>query len=341
MAVLEVQKPVEVLTYGGGSMGALYSFILARNSIRPVNITIKCRGNYSQVLASGYTITSDLLGTHNFRPHRVVRHTSELLSPNPVTEYDYIFVSTKATIPGGKVDIPPSLVTPGKTSIVLLQNGVGIEEPYKVAFPDTPIISVICYVSVLQPSPSEIRHVGSVDMVVCGLYPPPPPTPTTAKETSDMEKLTHLTEIWSDGGCNAIVAPNIISERWRKTVWNGCWNVICVLTGLDTHSVIESSKYSEELVKSVTLEIVRTARRVLGIDGVDGNEIPGIDEDLKKTWDVEERVGMNLSLAAQTVPITPSMLQDARKGIEMEVEVLCGNIVREAQKHGVDTPILT
>ena len=36
------------------------------------------------------------------------------------------------------------------TAVVLLQNGVGVEQPYRVAFPKNPIISAVEYVSASQ-----------------------------------------------------------------------------------------------------------------------------------------------------------------------------------------------
>ena len=54
-----------------------------------------------------------------------------------------------------------SLIAPligPKTCIVLIQNGVGVEAPYRSRFPDNPIISAVTVVSAEQISPGTIRQ---------------------------------------------------------------------------------------------------------------------------------------------------------------------------------------
>lgn len=49
------------------------------------------------------------------------------------------------------------LVKPG-ASIVLIQNGVGVEEPHRERFPDTPILSAVTVVSAEQTSPGTVKQ---------------------------------------------------------------------------------------------------------------------------------------------------------------------------------------
>jgi len=117
------------------------------------------------------------------------------------------------------------------------------------------------------------------------------------------------------------VHKDIRCERWRKVAWNGSWNTICAATGLDTQSFIKSSPEAKELVVNLLREIVVTAEAL----GVKMDPIDSL---------IEDHVGWTL----KAPPIVPSMLQDAQKGAQMEVEVLCGNIWRAAEKVGVETP---
>lgn len=48
------------------------------------------------------------------------------------------------------------VMTQNKTIIVLIQNGVGIEQPYRTRFPDTPILSAVTIVSAEQVEPGVI-----------------------------------------------------------------------------------------------------------------------------------------------------------------------------------------
>jgi len=323
-------------------MGALYSWIISRGT-RPVNFTVACRSNYSTVKSSGFTIDSFLFGPGQFRPQRVIHDTTALACPNDpaksIIEYDFVFVCTKAS---GKVDFPAHIITPGKTAIVIFQNGINVEVPYKEAFPSNPVISAVLYVICGQPEPGKIVHVGNVDLVKLGLYPDLPGGEPTHPS------LQLLIDLLQGGGCNACAVPHIQSDRWHKTVgWSGCWNVLCAVSGLDTHSFLASSPEAREAVRILSQELATVAQRALGVVCADGqlaSEGEGegkVPKELLELWgDGEAIVERNIKMAEMTVPVTPSMLQDARKGVEMEVEALCGEVVRVGKRLGVETPVL-
>lgn len=323
------------------AMGALYSWIISLGP-RPVNFTMACRSNYSVVKSSGFTISSSIFGPGQFRPQKVIRDVFELACPNDPTksivEYDLVLVCTKSS---GKVDIPAHIVTPGKTAIVLFQNGINIEAPYKEAFPSNPVISAVLYVSCGQPEPGKIVHVGNIDIVKLGEYPDPPAGEPTHPS------LQLIADLLQGGGCNATAVPHIQSYRWLKTVWNGCWNVLCAVSGLDTHAFLASSPRARGAVQVLSQELVAVAKRALGVVGADGqlaSEGEGegkVSKEVLELWcDGALIMGWNITVAERQVPITPSMLQDARKGVEMEVEAFCGEVVRTGERLGVEMPVL-
>ena len=71
--------------------------------------------------------------------------------------WDYIVVSLKV-LPDVSDDsaLLAPVVTENKTTIVLIQNGIGIEQPYRSRFPSTPILSAVTIVSVEQVEPGVI-----------------------------------------------------------------------------------------------------------------------------------------------------------------------------------------
>jgi ketopantoate reductase len=72
--------------------------------------------------------------------------------------WDFIIVTTKA-LPDRSDDsalIAP-LVGP-RSCIVLIQNGVGVEEPYRARFPTTPIVSAVTVISAEQTAPGTVRQ---------------------------------------------------------------------------------------------------------------------------------------------------------------------------------------
>ncbi|KAG0638959.1 2-dehydropantoate 2-reductase [Tuber brumale] len=309
----EKKKEIHVLVFGGGSVGAIYSYLLSISTHARVHTAIVCRSNYPTVSTAGFTLRTTLWGDHTFRPAKVYSSLDEI---EDSSVYDYVLDTTKSlpgTFAGGK---PPltALSLPETTPIILIQNGVDDvgEPPYRLAFPGNPIVSGVLYIIASQPTPGEIRQEGKVNDLHIG-----PDHPLPEKE---QEKIQFFGDVLG-ASCKVTVCRDIRYERWRKAAWNGSWNTVCAATGLDTQCLIKSSPEAKELVINLLQEIVATAEAV----GIEMDPIDSLIEDL---------VGWTL----KAPPITPSMLQDARKGAQMEVEVLCGNIWRAAEKAGVKTP---
>lgn len=227
--------------------------------------------------------------------------------------FDYIIVTTKA-IPttNGEKPVLAEFPIQKNVPIVLIQNGIDIEEPYRVAFPDNPIISGVAYITVSQPSPSHILHVGTFVSLILGLFDRP--------NTADKEKMDYLVELFNSAKLSTTAQDDIQTERWNKLGWNGSYNVICAITGLDTTTYLATSPEAVELIREVIREISRTANAT----GAQVNE--------------EALVSKYIDWTYAGPPIIPSMLQDARNGVPMEIEVLCGNVWRIAEKLGVETP---
>jgi hypothetical protein len=109
-----------VLLFGAGSVGAVYLWLLSRVA----DTTAVCRSNYDVVSKDGFIINSSIFGQDiHFKP-RVVRNCEEAVSVAAGAIYDYIVVCSKA-IPGIVPKLIAPAVTPKKTAIVLIQNGVG------------------------------------------------------------------------------------------------------------------------------------------------------------------------------------------------------------------------
>lgn len=283
--------------------------MLSTSPLANVEITIICRGNYATVSETGYTLTTKLWGNHIFRPHHVASSPSELDGKS----FDYVIVTTKAipTTDGQKLPLAEFPIQKD-VPIILIQNGIGIEEPYRAAFPENPIISGVAYITVSQPSPSHILHVGDFIRLVFGLFD----RPTTANK----EKMNYFVELFNSVQFPAEANDDIQTERWNKLAWNGSYNVICAITGLDTATYLGTSPEAVELIREVIHEIARTANAT-------GAQL-----------DEEKLANKYIDWTYTGPPIIPSMLQDAKNGVPMEIEVLCGNIWRIAEKLGVETP---
>jgi 2-dehydropantoate 2-reductase len=289
-------KP-RILVVGTGAIGGFYGGKLAQAG---ASVSTLCRSDYEVVKSKGITVTS-ILGDFHFTPEKVIRDLGEY---GPLS--DYILVGLKVLPEIDTAEIIKEVVGP-ETAIVLLQNGVEIEEPVAQAYPDNEIISGLAFICATRTSPGHIDHT-DFGRVVIGRYP--------AGTSVKAEKLARL---FNEAGLKCEMTEDAVTARWRKLVWNAPFNPISVLGGgADTKTMMENPE-SLELARKVMEEVCRTAEAA-------GHPLP------------EEVVQQNIDGTRAMAPYKSSMLVDFEAGRPMEVEAILGNGLRVAKRHGVSAP---
>mgnify|MGYP002722268225 FL=1 len=143
--------PDEVLLLGLGAVGTLYAYILQSGG---ANVTAVCRSNYQVVRDHGIDIVSDKFGEHpKWRPTRVIQRPEDVDAVG--VTFDYIVCCSKH-VP----DLQPvsDVLRPYLTQnfakkpqrlpvILLLQNGIDIEQDSYEAFVHTPEPLAACVMS--------------------------------------------------------------------------------------------------------------------------------------------------------------------------------------------------
>jgi len=289
-------KP-RILIVGTGAIGGFYGGKLAQAG---ASVSTLCRSDYETVKAKGIKVTSSL-GDFHFTPEKVIRNLSEY-SPPP----DYILVGLKVLPEIDTAEIIKDVVVP-ETAIVLLQNGVEIEEPLVEAFPDNEIISGLAFICATRTSPGHIDHT-DFGRVVIGRYP-----------AGKSVKAEELARLFNEAGLKCEVTEDAVTARWRKLVWNAPFNPISVLAGgADTKTMVENPE-SLELARQVMEEVCQIAEAV-------GHPLPvGV---------VQE----NIEGTRRMSPYKSSMLVDFEAGRPMEVEAILGNGIRAAKRHNLAVP---
>lgn len=304
-----------VLIFGGGSVGTVLAYLISK-SIDASNIVVICRSNYDIVANHGFTLNSTVYGMNQTVKPVAVRSATEAIQAYP-DGFDYICVATKVT--AGRQISQPELIKPAvsaKTTIVLMQNGIGIEEPYRALFPDTPIASVVIYMPCTQTAPAVVSHTVYAQFFV-GTYP--------AKSTPEHKSsAARFVDILNTGGATAVHEDDIQLARWTKLVINGSMNPICALSRLRDIQFLGSANGAEGFCRSVMREITSIAR---------AEGYAEVDDSV-----VDRQLG--LSIARAPPGVEPSMMADALAGQHLEVESIIGNALRIAHGHGVDVPRL-
>ncbi|KAI0175174.1 2-dehydropantoate 2-reductase [Pestalotiopsis sp. NC0098] len=338
MTASTAERPSHVLFVGAGAVGCFYASRLHHPS-HNVYTSLTARSNYSVIESSGVTLQTHTFGDYTFKPHVVFPSVqtavpnSESASKAPRGGWDFIIVTTKA-LPDLSDDselIAP-VVSPN-TCIVLIQNGVGVEEPYRKRFPRNPIVSAVTIVSAEQIKQGTIRQ-NRWTRISLGPYgnglDGQPGSSSESKQLVDQghARMVQLAKWWTELGGIKDVEPHTEIElqtiRWHKLCINAAFNPTAVVSGGRGNADQLKDPELRRHILGVMNEIRDAAPKVLGKPFSDDLATP--EKIIRST---ERNTGAK-----------PSMLLDWEAGRPMELEVILGNPVRIARKAGVEMPRL-
>ncbi|KAK9780627.1 putative 2-dehydropantoate 2-reductase [Seiridium cardinale] len=304
-----------ILVFGTGSIGAVYTWVLSR-ALPPSNIVAICRSNYDEASKNGLTVHSSLWGKNlNVKP-AVFRSVPEAAEASPGEPFDYVIISSKAlqTTPSTAELIKPAVSK--TTTIVLIQNGIGIEDEYAKMFPDNPLLSTVVYLPATQVSPGVVEH-KEVELLHVGTYPA-----NASHPAKDSAKL--FVDLLGSAGASAKLHDDVQGERWTKLLVNTSWNPICALSRLRDRQLIDVNEDVLPFIKDAMMEVASVAQAY---------GYKEINEEL-----VDFQIGR---ASVRSLPgVQPSMLADALAAKNMEVEAIVGNVVKFAKEKGIKVPIL-
>jgi len=221
------------------------------------------------------------------------------------------------------------LVKEGHTAIVLVQNGLGVEDPYVKRFPNATVLSAVTIVSAAQTSPGVIVH-NRWTRISIGPYLPrsTPTTLSSSAETVAIEKNRIFVKLLQEGGiadAEEYSHSKLQMVRWHKIAINASMNPSAVLSGGSTNNAMSTDPELYLHLKGVMEEVLATAPKVL-------------DTPLPKELATPEAILR--STKRNTSGSKPSMLLDWEQGKKMELEVILGNPIRIAREKGLEMPRL-
>lgn len=252
-----------ILIVGAGAVGAFYGSRLAL--VPNTKVSVVCRSNYRAVVDQGFTISSPTFDTYTFRPYRTFASPDEAASSG--LAWDYVVVSTKA-LPDVTDDsgILTNLVRKNHSAIVLIQNGLGVEDPYVQRFPSTPILSAVTAVSAAQTEPGIIKH-NRWTRISIGPYLKTGNAPRDEQaEEFSIHKNNTFVKLLKDGGvedANAHSHSSLQMIRWHKIAMNASMNPSAVLSGGTTSHIMSGDPELYLHLKGVMDEVLSTAPKVL------------------------------------------------------------------------------
>lgn len=289
---------------------------LALSLNKKCSVTLVVRSDFDLISTSGYSIDSVVHGKiDGWKPEHV--SPSVTVAAAEHGPFDFIVLTTK-NIPDGYAtceQIVAPAVAVGHTTIVMIQNGIGIEDPMISAFPACPILSGVLLIG-LAYSKGVVWHLHKEQ-----LYLAPFDNPTVAPEVSQ-QRTAEFAAIYrhADGQNIVHVEESAKRSRWDKLVNNAVFNPVTALTGLDINRCQING--ANDTVFDAAMD------EIIAIAASDGVKISG------------ETKHRFLHVADGSF-FSSSMLVDLRKNQLVEIEVIVGNALKIAEKNGVAAPVVS
>lgn len=316
---------IKILYVGAGAVGGFYA---SRTEQGPgVQVGFVARSNYGVLREKGLRLKTRTFGEYHFAPDYVFPNVQAAAAAD---RWDYVVVTTKA-LPDHVDDsqtIAPLVAPPDPargwagTCVVLIQNGVGVENAHRRRFPLNPIVSAVTVISAEQESPGVVRQ-NRWTRISLGPYTGPESGPALGPASTDA--MHTLARLWTEGGIKDVEThdeTDLQLIRWHKLTINSAFNPSAVLAGGVGNARMSLDPELRTHLAGVMEEIWRAAPAVLG------RPFPAHLAGPAKILASSER----------NTGSKPSMLLDWEAGRTMELEVILGNPVRLARQRGVDMP---
>jgi 2-dehydropantoate 2-reductase len=287
---------MKIAIIGAGAIGSIYGYRLHQSG---ADVFLQTRSGYSVVKNKGFSIQSPW-GDGLFHPTGIVETVEDLSCYGP---FDYVIVTTKVYPSVDRVSLLMPVVS-DKTVIVLIQNGIAIEQPIYEYYPNNELLSGLAFICVTRTASGHIIH-QDYGRLVIGKYP-----------FGFSSQANELAVLFDKGGVPCQLTERIQFERWKKLVWNVPFNPISVVSGgLTTQQILLNPELKQK-IRLMMQEVCQVAR----IEGFD------LDESI---------IEKNIQDTEKMTPYKTSMLEDYEAGRLLEIDAILGNFIAIAQSHGI------
>jgi len=297
---------------GAGGIGCYYA---ARLIEAGHEVTLVARGEHLQAMQrDGLSVNHPEL---RFKKTVTAYATDEWLAQTEPSQVDVVIVCLKGMqteLFAQQLGIWCERYKAQRLPLVLsLQNGVENEKHLADTLPKGLVVGGIARrIGAHIVRPAVVDAVGPAQ-VIFGLWPNQQEVNST-----QLASINALAECFNQALIPTEVSADINKELWRKLMVNNGFNPICTLLQIETGEVASLPTLAP-LIKGAMNEAALAARA----DGV--------------VFTLEEVEEM-FELISTFDSIKPSMLIDREKGRPLEIEEICGVVIRGCEQLGKDAP---
>ena len=282
---------------GTGAIGGYYGAKLAHAG---QEVHFLLHSDYEYVKQHGLQVDS-CDGSFHLDNVNVYQHAGDM------SQCDVVLVGLKSVNNNKLQSLLPPLLH-DKTLVVLIQNGIGVEEDVQKMFPGVQLAAGLAFICSAKTQPGLVSHqcYGSINL---------------ANYSCQDEALmqTVVDEFRAAGIETGLVEYH--EARWKKAVWNMPFNGMTVALHTQTDKLLKNPS-TRQLIREQMMEVVRTAQH-LGVKNLD-----------------ESFVAKMIETTDAMTPYSPSMRLDYDFHRPMEIYYLYTRPLEIARASGCPMPKL-
>ena len=192
--------------------------------------------------------------------------------------------------------------------VLLLQNGMGVFEKVREAFPNLKIMVGVNYIGATIVNPFHVKQCGGQDLMLGD----PQSLLTTEEQSRIVQSLSALP----------------FNIQWDDDITSRMWEKLAINCAINPLTVIYQCKNGELLKNPEALPKM----------GEICNEIKGLANAVACIEPKEDYIDVALKVAKSTANNYSSMLQDSNRGKTTELAYLTGFVLEQGRKLGVSLP---
>lgn len=311
---------VNILLVGAGAVGAFYA---SKLQTEDTHVAVVARSNYAAIADGGIEMRTHSYGDYKFVPGAVYARVDEAVE----TQWDYVIVATKALDNAATADMIAPAVSKA-TAIVVIQNGIAIEEPFRARFPESPVLSAIAVVSseMIAPNVLQQNRWTRLDVGPFANITGRPAGGAEEQLVADaLAAAERLSGIFAAAGLSDATVHDVLElqfVRWHKLMINALMNPSGVLSGCRAGADMLSDEALRGLIYEGMYEVKAAGERVLGCPMPESFAPPE-----KIIASIERNKGGR-----------SSMVQDWEAGRKLELDAILRAPLEVARKHGAQMP---
>ena len=225
---------------------------------------------------------------------------------------NWVLVALKTTALGQARSLVGPLLGPN-TRVVVMCNGLGIEDQFAEWFGARRIFGLLCFIGVNRDDDGTIRHL-AFGHVAAGHF------------QDDSVERARLVRLFESAGVTCENPESLLEARWRKLGWNLPFNGLSLLYNCTTDAIV-GDKQRRGFARQLAEEAVTIGNLDLAAHGQKAR--------IEAGW-----AQLQLSRTDTMGAYAPSTLLDARAGRAQELDMMFLEPARRARELGATVPAL-